>query len=149
MKKFLQYLTAFLLGIAIIPFLVVLTIANIFNPFTKEISYIFSSIIYQYCIRFVIWNNENYQIGIDLGYPKCCVQSFCLYPPSLLNNELFNTSKQHGLRFKAGHINGKFTGFISCTKCAKKVLNGKIPLIGLIKNRKPQYGQFKVEQHEM
>jgi hypothetical protein len=97
------------------------------------------------------WTKENYQLGIDLGYPKCCVNSFCNYPPQITNSELLPLNYNHKLRLKAGTVRGEFTGFIPCTDCAVKVLSDDVTLISLIDltKRKHQYGNFKYKQHEM
>lgn len=90
----------------------------------------------------MFWHKENYQLGIDLGYPKCCVKQFCAESPDIINSNLYYMDIQDNLRFKAAQVNGVFTGFVPCYKCAEKVLSGKVKLHELIKNRKITYGNF-------
>lgn len=86
------------------------------------------------------WRKENEPLGRELGYPECCIKSFCDMPPHELINRKSN--KEDYLRYKAGCIDGKFTGFIPCPMCAKHVLEGKKTLRSLIKNRDPKFPPF-------
>ena len=63
------------------------------------------------------------ETGRHFGYPTCCIKQFC---------ESNGIDKQ--MRFKAS----KQTGFVPCSKHAKEILEGKITLESLIKNRKEE-----------
>ena len=76
------------------------------------------------------WTNENAPLGHDLGYPDCCIKEFCNQPPVLLKHS--KPSKDDQKRYKAGCINGNFTGFIPCKEHAKKIAMGKLKLEDLI-----------------
>ena len=39
------------------------------------------------------------------------------------------------LKYDAACIDGKYTGFIPCSKCAEKIMKGEIKVQDLIKNR--------------
>lgn len=85
------------------------------------------------------WTKENEPLGKKLGYPKCCVKAFCELPPELLdfrNAIKLPVSEIEKLRYTVACIDGKFTGFIPCAKCAKKILKGKINLFSLIDESK-------------
>ena len=86
------------------------------------------------------WFSENAPFGKQLGYPDCCMKEFCDQPPALLNNS--KPTKEDQRRFKAAHLNGKFTGFIPCKEHAKQIITGKITLMSLIKNRSSEFGIF-------
>jgi hypothetical protein len=86
------------------------------------------------------WFEENAPFGKELGYPECCIKEFCVQPPVLLKYQ--KPSKDDHLRFKAAHLNGKFTGFIPCVEHAKQIVQGKITLASLITNRSPEFGPF-------
>lgn len=86
------------------------------------------------------WTKENLPLGKDLGYPECCIKEFCEQPPIVLKYS--KPSKTDKLRFKAGCIDGQFTGFIPCSDHAKKILHGEIKLIDLIKNRNANFLPF-------
>lgn len=86
------------------------------------------------------WYNENAPFGKELGYPECCINEFCSQPPILLKNS--KPTQIDKDRYKAGCINGNFTGFIPCMKHAKEILNGKITLASLIQNRNPAFSAF-------
>ena len=86
------------------------------------------------------WFSENAPFGKQLGYPDCCIKEFCDQPPALLNNS--KPTKEDQRRFKAAHLNGKFTGFIPCKEHAKQIITGKITLMSLIKNRSSEFGIF-------
>lgn len=83
------------------------------------------------------WSKINYDYGIELGYPKCCVREFCQYPPVFVRwHGIKGIPILHGkLKFDAGCVDGKYTGFIPCTKHAHQVRDGKIKLESLISNR--------------
>lgn len=86
------------------------------------------------------WYNENAPFGRELGYPECCIKAFCDQPPALLKGRLPTQIEKD--RYKAGCINGEFTGFIPCAEHAKEILIGKISLHSLIKNRNPIFLPF-------
>lgn len=79
------------------------------------------------------WMLENAPLGIELGYPTCCILEFCNQPPELMTGKPTKDDKR---RVKAGHINNKWSGFIPCSVHAKQIVMGKITLHSLIKNRK-------------
>lgn len=86
------------------------------------------------------WFEENAPYGKELGYPDCCIKEFCDQPPELLKK--IHPSKNDVLRYKAGCINGKFTGFIPCVRHAKEIIAGKIILASLITNRNQIFPPF-------
>lgn len=86
------------------------------------------------------WFAENSPIGIELGYPECCIKEFCAQPPIYL--KYHKPSKDDQRRYKAGCINGVFTGFIPCAFHAKEITTGKITLKSLIKNRSDKFPEF-------
>lgn len=87
------------------------------------------------------WYEENAPLGKELGYPECCIKEFCAQPPALLKR-MGNPSKVDIRRYKAGCINGQFTGFIPCAFHAKEIVMGKITLASLITNRNPEFPSF-------
>jgi hypothetical protein len=86
------------------------------------------------------WTEENTPLGRQLGYPECCIKAFCDRPPEMLNKS--KATWEDFLRYKAGCIDGVFTGFIPCPMCAKHVLEGKKKLHELIKSRDPKLPAF-------
>jgi hypothetical protein len=76
------------------------------------------------------WTEENAPTGKRLGYPDCCIREFCEQPPILMRHS--KPSKDDHARYKAGCINGKFTGFIPCKEHAKQIAQGRIRLVDLI-----------------
>ncbi len=80
------------------------------------------------------WFEINAPIGKQLGYPDCCIKEFCDQPPALLK-KLKEPSKIDKRRYKAGCIDGKYSGFIPCAFHAKEITTGKITLMSLITNR--------------
>lgn len=86
------------------------------------------------------WTEENAPFGKELGYPDCCIREFCQQPPVLLKHS--KPSKDDQRRYKAGCINGEFTGFIPCAFHAKEITMGKITLQSLIQNRKSDFPPF-------
>ncbi len=62
-------------------------------------------------------------IGIQYGYPICCIKEFM--------QDLYNTSNPYHTR----NIPDNKTGFIPCRKHTQEVLDGKITLASLIKDR--------------
>lgn len=76
------------------------------------------------------WTEENTPIGKNLGYPECCIKEFCQQPPVYIRYH--KPTKDDARRYKAGCINGKFTGFIPCKEHAKQITMGKIKLEDLI-----------------
>lgn len=87
------------------------------------------------------WDKLNRPLGEKLGYPKCCIDAFCKQPPQLMRGK---PSKDDKRRFKAGHVNNIFTGFIPCAEHAKMITMGKITLVSLIdtKQRGSEFGEF-------
>lgn len=86
------------------------------------------------------WTIENTPLGKELGYPDCCIKEFCNQPPELLNHG--KPSKDDLRRYKAGCINGQFTGFIPCAFHAREITMGRITLQSLIKNRNQNLPPF-------
>ncbi len=67
--------------------------------------------------------------GAHYGYPECCIKEFVKTPPS----QMYKLNrKEANIRFKAGHINGVFSGFIPCLKHAKQIRDKEITLVELI-----------------
>lgn len=65
-----------------------------------------------------IWNHN----GRLLGYPECCIASFC-----------------NGKRTKEqDEIAAGMKGFIPCPEHAKQIVNGEIKIEDLIKGRDPE-----------
>lgn len=87
-----------------------------------------------------IWTEQNAPIGRELGYPECCIKAFCDLPPVLLQK--MKPTKEDKVRFRAAHVNGKFSGFIPCIEHAKQIMTGQITLVSLIKNRSAQFPTF-------
>ena|ERR1043166_4899858 len=87
------------------------------------------------------WFAENAPLGKKLGYPECCIKEFCDQPPALLKSRK-NPTKDDKRRYKAGCVDGQFTGFIPCARHAKEITMGKITLQSLIKNRDPEFPPF-------
>jgi len=85
------------------------------------------------------WFRINEPIGKMLGYPDCCIKAFCDQPPELLNG---SATKDDILRYRAGCIAGKFTGFIPCIRHAHQILNGDIIIQSLINNRRKDLPPF-------
>ncbi len=88
------------------------------------------------------WFEENAPFGRDLGYPECCIKEFCDQPPALLKKNLGKATKDDKRRYKAGCIDGVFTGFIPCKEHAKQIVMGKITLQSLIQNRNKDFNPF-------
>lgn len=91
------------------------------------------------------WFKENAPLGRELGYPECCIKEFCDQPPALLKERERNhqqPSKDDMRRYKAGFINGEFTGFIPCCFHAKQITTGKISLSDLIVGRNEDFPPF-------
>jgi len=76
------------------------------------------------------WTKVNAPTGKELGYPECCINEFCQQPPILLKNS--KPTKEDKRRYKAGFLNGEFTGFIPCIEHSKKIIQGEIKLEDLI-----------------
>lgn len=87
------------------------------------------------------WYEINAPFGRDLGYPECCIKEFCAQPPALLK-KMKSPTKIDVRRYKAGCINGKFTGFVPCAFHAKQITEEKITLESLIKNRNVDFPRF-------
>lgn len=68
--------------------------------------------------------------GMLLGYPDCCIKSFCTQLPS-----------ERTLYQKATTIEG----FIPCIEHAKQIVSGKITTKDIIKNRLPSFAPFPNE----
>ena len=86
------------------------------------------------------WFEINSPLGKELGYPECCVKEFCAQPPELLKKG--NPSKSDIMRYKAGCVNGVFSGFIPCAFHARQVVSKKITLHSLITNRNKDFPLF-------
>jgi hypothetical protein len=86
------------------------------------------------------WFEENAPFGKDLGYPDCCIKEFCNQPPVVLRNS--KPTKDDQRRYRAGCIDGNFTGFIPCAAHAREIVMGKITLLSLIKDRNISYPPF-------
>lgn len=89
------------------------------------------------------WHKINTPYGKELGYPECCIKAFCDQPPELLKRS--NPTKDDKRRYKAGCIDGIFSGFIPCATHAKQITMGKITLGSLISNRNPLFLPFPLE----
>ncbi len=87
------------------------------------------------------WYEENAPLGRELGYPECCIKAFCDLPPAFLKHT--TPSKDDKRRYKAGSINGVFSGFIPCAFHAKEITMGKITLLSLINNRNEKFPPFQ------
>jgi len=87
------------------------------------------------------WYSENGKLGKSLGYPSCCIAEFLVksHPEDLKG---MKANKNDYLKYKAGCINGRYTGIIPCLFHAKKILSGQITLYSLIKNRDPKFPPF-------
>lgn len=72
------------------------------------------------------------QSGEKYGYPECCISEFCKATPSKLQSGQGINRHEAELRYKAGCINGQFSGFIPCIKHAKEIIDKKITLESLI-----------------
>lgn len=88
------------------------------------------------------WKEENEPFGKELGYPDCCIKEFCEQPPELMIGE---PSKIDQLRYNAGCIKGKFTGFIPCKRHAARIYLRVLKLKSLIKNRSILFQPFPFE----
>lgn len=86
------------------------------------------------------WTETNKPFGLELGYPECCVHEFCQDAPEILKTRKPNKTDKR--RYKAGCINGEFTGFIPCAEHAKLITMGKIKLESLVVNRNPEFPPF-------
>jgi len=86
------------------------------------------------------WYKINAPFGKKLGYPDCCIKEFCDQPPQLL--KLTSANETDRLRYQAGCINGQFTGFIPCSSHAKSIMDGKLTIESLIKNRDEKFPPF-------
>ena len=87
------------------------------------------------------WFDINSPLGKDLGYPECCIKEFCDQPPALLKR-MKKPTKDDKRRYKAGCINGVFTGFVPCAFHAKEITMGRISLLSLIKDRDNMFPPF-------
>jgi hypothetical protein len=79
------------------------------------------------------WFKINEPSGKMCGYPDCCIREFGNDSPESLKKR--TKTKDDVMRYNAGCVNGKFTGFIPCKEHAKQIISGKITLASLIKNR--------------
>lgn len=86
------------------------------------------------------WFKINAPFGKELGYPECCIKEFCDQPPALLHKR--SPTKDDKRRYKAGCIDGQFTGFVPCAFHAREITMGKIALVSLIKNRSSNFLPF-------
>lgn len=90
------------------------------------------------------WYRENAPLGKRLGYPQCCIDEFCQQTPEFLKTH--KASVKDFARYQAGHLNGKFTGFIPCYRHAVLIMYKTIKLQDLIKNRDPQFPPFPLHE---
>ena len=90
------------------------------------------------------WRETNTPLGRALGYPECCIKEFCAQPPIVLKNK--KPTKDDRRRYKAGCIDGVFSGFIPCAFHARKITMGKITLQSLIFGRDPSFPPFPHEK---
>lgn len=67
---------------------------------------------------------EETNLGIHLGYPKCCIDSF-----------IFRNINRIGIHAVQELVHNK-NGFIPCFECSCKILQGETTLDKLIQNRK-------------
>jgi len=79
------------------------------------------------------WTEENKPVGIELGYPECCVKEFCDLSPRVMATR--KPKKEDQQKLRAAHIGDKYTGFIPCAKHAKQINRGEITLAFLVTNR--------------
>jgi hypothetical protein len=87
------------------------------------------------------WIEINTPLGIALGYPECCVKNFGLHSPGYMRAGHADRTKMQEC-YKAGCIDGKFTGFIPCYTHAVQINSGKIKLTDLVKNRSSEFPPF-------
>lgn len=87
------------------------------------------------------WRAENAPLGTRLGYPDCCINEFCNQPPFVMALQK-NASEDDNIRFRAAHVNGVFSGFIPCIFHANQIMQRKITLDSLIKNRDSSIPNF-------
>ena len=73
------------------------------------------------------WYMDNYALGMDLGFPECCVREFSAKTPGF-----FQPTEADRRRVEASMIHGEPSGFIPCHRCAERVLAGEVKLEGLI-----------------
>lgn len=90
------------------------------------------------------WHRINQPIGQQLGYPQCCIDAFCDLPPELLSK--MTPTKNDEIRYKAGCINGEFSGFIPCLDHALQIKNNEIDIQSLVSNRDPNLKPFPQEK---
>lgn len=81
------------------------------------------------------WIESSVKSGEKYGYPKCCVDAFISQPPSKINSRK-KPSPGDVLRFKMGHIDGKFSGFVPCLAHAKMIEANQVTLEELIEKEK-------------
>ncbi len=89
------------------------------------------------------WFKINAPYGKELGYPDCCIKEFCDQPPALLK-KMKEPTKDDKRRYKAGCVDGQFTGFIPCAFHAKEIVMGRITLASLITNRNKDFPYFPI-----
>jgi hypothetical protein len=65
-----------------------------------------------------------YENGLYYGYPTCCINDFVIRT----HNEQAHEPLQE--------LAGKYTGFVPCMKCSKKILSKNLSAEDIIKNRK-------------
>jgi hypothetical protein len=90
------------------------------------------------------WFQQNAPIGKELGYPACCIKEFCDLPPELMNGRI--VTEVDRMKLKAAYIGKLFTGFIPCAEHAKQIIEGKITLASLIKDRSIFFPPFPNHQ---
>lgn len=79
------------------------------------------------------FKEDSTRSGKAYGYPQCCIDEFVSEPPSWFEKN--KPTKLDRLRFRMSHINGKYTGFIPCSKHAQDIAAGKIKLSDLIEKQ--------------
>ena len=90
------------------------------------------------------WRDENFDFGIELGYPKCCVEAFCYDSPDAIHifGNIPEYKSKMELRYEASLIDGVYSGFIPCLEHSQKIIKGEIKLQDLIKNRFVLFNEF-------
>ena len=93
------------------------------------------------------WFEENQPFGKKLGYPDCCIKEFCDQPPEIIGRH--DPTEDDYIRYGAGCLDGKFTGFVPCLNHATAILNDRITLDSLIENRDVYFLPFPHETGEI
>jgi hypothetical protein len=93
------------------------------------------------------WYDINAPLGRALGFPECCIKAFCNDTPQEMKRRAEKGIEPgiiHRMRYVAGCVNGKFTGFIPCPAHALDIVMGAITLESLITNRDKSFPPFPV-----